>query len=376
MEGIGICLIAASALIWFGILLLPWRPWSAAPTLDASPASGDGNLENVTVLVPARNEEAVIQATLRALQVQGMGLKIVLVNDRSADRTAQLAREAAIANLILVSGEPLPPGWSGKLWALEQGRRHVATALTMLVDADIVLKPGLIGALLSEMERSGACLVSLIPAPRMAGFWEKLLMPAYVYFFKLLYPFRLSNSRFRSVAAASGGCILLQTRVLEEIGGFASLKDALIDDCSLARRIKSRGHKIWIGLTHSACSVRSCERLGDIWNMVARTAFTQLKYSPFLLMLCTAIMALGFWMPVAGLFHTDVIVRNLAAASVAAMLLSYVPTLRYHGRSAAWALTMPAIGTLYLAMAWTSAVRYWRGERARWKGRSYESVAG
>ncbi len=330
---------------------------------------------DVTVLIPARNEARVIQKTLRSLASQGAALNVVVVDDQSTDDTAEIARKTTTHSLLVISGQPLPAGWSGKLWALEQGRPLVKTPLTLLMDADIELRPGLVRTLRDKMATDDLQFVSLMVEPSMTGRWEKLLMPAFVYFFKLLYPFRLSNSPFPKVAAAAGGCILLKTRLLEEIGGFAALRGALIDDCTLARKVKSVGGKTWLGLTHSARSLRSYTRLGDLGDMVARTAFTQLKYSNGLLMLCTAVMVIGFWLPWLGLFYPSAEVKTTAVAALIAMMLSYMPTLKFYGRSPTWAFAMPLIGTFYLAMTWSSAIRYWRGERARWKDRAYTSRA-
>jgi len=208
----------------------------------------------------------------------------------------------------------------------------------------------------------------------MSGFWGKLLHPAFVFFFKLLYPFRLSNSRRWPVAAAAGGCIMLRREALADIGGFAGLRDALIDDCALARRIKKRGYGTWIGLTRQACSLRSGTHLRDVWQMVVRTAFTQLAYSPYWLAVCTVLMLGAFAGPVLGLFSDSEGMRVTALLGLAAMCVAYVPTLRYLGRSWAWALALPLTGTLFLMMTWHSAVRYWCGSRSRWKGRSYPSA--
>jgi hopene-associated glycosyltransferase HpnB len=199
--------------------------------------------------------------------------------------------------------------------------------------------------------------------------WEKLLIPAFVYFFKLLYPFRIANSPSRLVAAAAGGCVLLDTAVLDRIGGFAALRDALIDDCALARRVKRTGARTWVGLTHSAVSQRPMAGLGAIWQMVARSAFAQLRFSTMLLVVCVALLVLAFWVPLAGLFVPGT--RAAAAVALVAMMASYVPVLRFYGRSPLWALTLPVAGTLYLLMTVSSAVRAWRGVKSRWKGRNY-----
>jgi hopene-associated glycosyltransferase HpnB len=206
---------------------------------------------------------------------------------------------------------------------------------------------------------------------RMVSFWERLLMPAFVYFFKMLYPFRLSNSGFRGVAAAAGGCILLETRLIEEIGGFKAICNELIDDCALAKRVKSLGYITWIGLTHSVRSLRPYENLAGIWNMVARTAFCQLRYSVVLLAGTTAIMLTVFWLPVAGLFLPAASAKIISTCASAALILSYLPTLKFYGQSRGWALALPLVATLYLTMTWLSAIRFWVGVGARWKGRFY-----
>jgi hypothetical protein len=174
------------------------------------------------------------------------------------------------------------------------------------------------------------------------------------------------------MAAAAGGCILTRAQIMEDIGGFHSLREALIDDCTLAARVKQRGYRIWLGLTHSATSHRDSNSLGDVWHMVARTAFTQLHYSTLLLLVVSALMVLAYWVPLLGLWIPDGSVRGLSLLSLAIMVLIYQPTLRYYGLSPLWALAMPVIGSLYLAMTWTSALRYWRGHRSSWKARVYD----
>jgi len=364
-------LAAIGAFIWLAILLLPWRPWSTREYIDSPVGSGDADLSDVTVLIPARNEAEVIGKTLESLKTQGHDLPIVMVDDRSTDETVTVARTSATKNLHILSGEPLPADWSGKLWALEQGIRHVNTPLVLLIDADIELQPGIVQGLRRKLKEDHLHLVSLMAQMRMVSFWERLLMPAFVYFFKMLYPFRLSNSDFRGVAAAAGGCILLETRLIEEIGGFKAIRHALIDDCALAKRVKSLGCRTWIGLTHSVHSLRSYEDLAGIWNMVARTAFCQLRYSVGLLVATTAMMLAVFWLPVAGLFFPAASAKIISACALAALILSYLPTLKFYGQSRGWAVALPLIGTLYLAMTWSSAIRFWVGAGSPWKGRFY-----
>ena len=349
-------------------MLAPWRPWRTDIALDAAPLRDDEPLPEITAIVPARNEAPVLRSCLESLHAQAHGLRIVVLDDESSDGTAEVARSAGAR---VIAGKPVPPGWSGKVWALEQGRSAVESDYLLLIDADVALAPGLLATLVAHMRGRHLALVSVFPVPRFDSFWEKALMPAFVYFFGLLYPFRLSNStRFR-IAAASGGCILLERRAIDGIGGFAAIKGALIDDCSLARAVKAAGHRTWIGLTHSARGLRSYGRLANISAMVERTAYTQLRYSVVLLSGCTAMMMLAFCVPIAGLFWPDTTVWVLAVAAFAGMAVTYLPTLRFYDRSSWWLLCLPAIGMMYLVMTWRSAVRFYRHERARWKDRVY-----
>lgn len=359
------------ASLWLIILLLPCRPWSTREFLDGEPDDGNEDLSDITVLIPARNEAAVIQTTLAGVMTQGRDIKVILVDDQSEDPTASLAGEMFETDLKIISGQPLPNGWSGKLWALHQGFQQVDTPLVLLLDADIELVPGILSKLRREMMKKQIHLISLMAYLRMVSPWEKLLMPAFIYFFKLLYPFRLSNSDFPWVAAAAGGCILLRSDMLKAIGGFAAIRGQLIDDCALARKIKSMGGRTWIGLTHSAKSIRAYDRPGVIWRMVARTAFHQLRYSITLLLLLTGVMILMFGLPVVGLLFPWVTAGILSLCAFIAMMLGYIPTLKFYHLSWKWAFLMPLIGLLFLAMTWTSAIRFWQGKGAKWKGRAY-----
>ncbi|HCU89187.1 MAG TPA: hypothetical protein DGR97_04550 [Gammaproteobacteria bacterium] len=208
----------------------------------------------------------------------------------------------------------------------------------------------------------------------MKSFWEKLLLPPFVYFFKLIYPFQLVSSPRSRVAAAAGGCALVRLDKLRSIGGFMSLKGAIIDDCSLARRIKESSGRIWIGLSNDARALRPYESLSSIWNMVARTAYTQLHYSYVLLIGCTVLMALSYLVPLIALFSDSSTTKFLGAIALTAMFGSYLPTVGYYRLPMYWVVTLPTAAMMFLAMTWTSAIRYVRGERSRWKNRSYPST--
>ena len=369
-------LVLPGVILWTGILALPWLPWRNRETLEADNDGGNADLSDVTVLVPARNEAGVIAETLSAIAAQGRGHGIVLVNDQSGDATVAEAGRPGLENLSIVNGRALEPGWSGKLWALHQGLPLVKTETILLLDADIRLEPGTISALRDRMQEHDLHLVSLLAFLRMESFWEKLLMPAFVYFFKLLYPFHLSNTGSRMVAAAAGGCVLLRTASLARAGGFEAIKGSLIDDCALARRFRNAGLDTWIGLSHSARSGRSYDGLAGIWNMIARTAYTQLRHSFMLLALCTALLTAGFLLPAAGLFSADSATRSLGLAGILLMAASYLPTLRYYGMNPAWCAAFPLAGALYLLMTWSSAWRHWSGAGADWKQRSYTGAPG
>lgn len=377
METFCILIAALSTVLWVGFAVSPWGLWRNREVLDVTdPVEGDESLAEITAVIPARNEAEIIQRTALSVAAQGTDLKIILIDDGSEDGTAAMARRLARSDLRIVQSAPLPDGWSGKLWALEQGWRQVTTRYTLFLDADIKLARGTLRALKDKMQQQGASFVSLTAAPSMASSWEKLLMPAFIYFFKALYPFQRVNSPNSKIAAAAGGCILVETRVLEQIGGFQSIKSAVIDDCAFARRVKLQGFKIWLGLTHAAESIRGYKKLTDIGDMVARSAFAQLHYSPALLILCTLVLLLLYVVPAFMVASPSGAMRYLSLTSLAIMLLTYLPTLRFYRRSWVWGLCLPLIAGFFLAMTWMSAIRYWRGERTRWKGRVYKRTIG
>lgn len=362
-------------LAWLVVLLLPWRPWSTRERLETDNGRRDESLDDVTVLIPARDEATTLPRTLSSLADQGPGLAIVVVDDQSSDGTADAARGAGIAGLRVVAGASLPEGWTGKVWAQAQGRPYLDRPLVLLLDADITLAPGMIATLRHRLRSRRLGLVSLMAELPMKGFWERLLLPAFVYFFKLIYPFRVSNSPSPWVAAAAGGCVLLEVRALEAIGGFAALRDAIIDDCTLARRVKDAGYGTWIGLTRSCASHRRYRSIGDIWRMVTRTAFTQLRYSWWLLVLCTILMSVCLVSPVVLAFSAEPHTRIFAVGAWLLMWAAYAPTLRFYGVPLLWGLLMPLVGLVFLAMTWDSARRYVLGERSAWRGRRYGAQA-
>lgn len=370
MNGLLLVMSSVSAVVWVAILLLPWRPWSTRERLAAASSAADVTHTDVTVVIPARNEAPVIGRTLAGLAAQGPQLRVIVIDDQSEDDTAERARSVPGLAVTVLEGQPLPAGWSGKLWALEQGVVNLDTRLLLLLDADIELRPGILTALKQQHAR-GYALVSIMACLRMSSFWEKLLLPAFIHFFKQLYPFALANSANRHVAAAAGGCILIETDVLRELGGLRCIRDALIDDCAMARQVKALGYRTWVGLSHDVVSLRPYSDLAEIWNMVARTAFTQLHYSLALLALTSVVLISLYWVPLAALVIPAKFSMLAGGVAYAVMVGTYLPTLRYYRLSPAWGLLLPVTSTLFLAMTWHSAIRYARGERSRWKGRVY-----
>jgi hopene-associated glycosyltransferase HpnB len=364
-------LIILGSLAWPVILLLPWKPWSTRERLDNDHSSQEADVSDVTVLIPARDEAESIARTVAALERQGKNLSVIVIDDQSSDGTADLAKTSFRGHLRVLQGKDLPEGWVGKLWALEQGRQLAATDLILLLDADIELAPGTVGVLKSKLKAENLDIVSLMAELRMQTLWEKILSPAFIFFFKLLYPFALGNDPRSRLGVAAGGCVLVRAGTLEAIGGFSALKTSIIDDCELAKRVKQFGGKTWIGLTHSAKSQRPYPSLVSFWNMVARTAFTQLRYSALLLLLTTFLMILVFGCPAFGLAHTGTIARAASWLGLASMCAAYLPVIRFYRQTPFLVITLPFVALLYLLMTWSSATRYWSGQRSRWKGRSY-----
>ncbi|HUQ53999.1 MAG TPA: glycosyltransferase, partial [Gammaproteobacteria bacterium] len=367
---------ALALLAWLAVLSAPHQPHRARERLEADPAAAD-DLSSVNVLIPARDEAAVIGRTVAALHAQGRRLEVVVIDDQSSDDTRGAATRVARPDLPLrvLAGRPLPEGWAGKLWALEQGLAVVERPYVLLLDADIELAPHTVPALLAAALERDATLVSLLAELHCTTLWEKLLSPAFVLFFKLLYPFAWSNDARKATAAAAGGCMLVRTDVLREIGGFAAIRGALIDDCTLAAALKHSRPPIWLGMTHSVRSLRVYATLDDFWRMVSRSAFTQLRYSTAWLLAATLLMGVTLLVPVAGVAAGIVAGDRWLLASAAAAWLAtgavYWPVVAFYRLSPAWAATLPVAAVLFLAMTWSSAIGYWRGTRASWKARDY-----
>ena len=366
-----------SLAVWVYLLLgrgFFWRPFEGAPAPPAARSPG------VVAIVPARNEAAVVGDAVASLLAQRYAgaFRIVLVDDHSTDGTAETARAAAEAagkadRLAVVSAPPLPRGWSGKLWAMNAGvaaidREGDAPEFYFFTDADIVHAPGNLAGLVARAESERRDLVSEMVLLRCRSVAERFLIPAFVFFFAMLYPFRWSNAPGSRTAAAAGGSMLLRTSAYRRIGGLDTIRDALIDDCALAKAVKASGGSIWLGLTREAQSVRPYRAIGDVWRMVARTAYAQLRYSPLLLAGTVLGLVVTYLAPVA-LVLAGGLTAWLAGAAWAAMTLAYLPMVRFYGLSPLWAPLLPASASVYLAATVDSARRYWRGAGGEWKGR-------
>ena len=375
-------------LAWLYLLLFHDRFWRCterlAPPVDPSAAAWPA----IAAVVPARNEEETIVAVLDGLVAQDYpgALSILLVDDHSTDQTRSRAQALTAhagnrPGLTIVSGEPLPPGWAGKLWALHQGiaeatRARPETEFYFFTDADIVHSPHTLRNLVGKAAAERCDVVSLMAKLHCSTAWERLLIPAFVFFFQMLYPFPSVNDPRRSTAAAGGGCVLIRRTVLERIGGIAAIRGALIDDCALAKAVKRSGGRLWLGLADDTRSLRVYRDLSPIWMMVARSAFTQLRYSVLILLGTILGMLLVFLAPpllvLDGALHAASM-TTLLIAGAAWLLMGgvYLPTLRYYRQPAALALSLPVAAVLYMGMTLDSARRHWWGSGSRWKGRDY-----
>jgi hopene-associated glycosyltransferase HpnB len=369
-------LAIVALLIWIYLLLAHGNFWQAGPVLPPGQLLPDPLA--VAIVVPARDEAPVIETTLRSLLAQDYAgpLRVILIDDNSTDGTATIAGSIGDPRLTIVAGAPRPAGWSGKLWAVSQGVTEAGRAeLILLTDADIVHEPAHVSTLVAKIERDDLDLVSEMVKLNCDSWAERALIPAFVFFFQLLYPFAWVNDGLKNTAAAAGGTILLRRRALQRIGGVESVRGALIDDVALAVEVK-RGGRIWLGHAELARSIRLYPSVLDIWLMITRTAFVQLRYS-WLLLLATTLGMLLTWLvpPVAALFgHGRAFWCGLAAWLM--LSVSFLPTLHRFGRSALWAPLLPLIATFYMAATIGSAVNHYLGRGVAWKGRAYQGSAG
>ncbi len=390
-----LAILAAAA--WAYLLLFHGGFWRARET-DAAPAPAPAEWPAVVAVVPARDEAAVIGRSLASLLAQNYPgrFRIVLVDDNSTDGTAEIARtlplpganapvplprtreremrpegarEREEASLTILTGTPLPPNWTGKLHAVAQGVAAAPDATYLwLTDADIAHAPDTLASLVARATADTLVLGSLMARLRTATFAERAIVPAFVFFFQMLYPFSRVNRPANPMAAAAGGCMLIRADALARAGGIASIRGALIDDCAMGRLMKRQG-PIRLSLTHRSVSLRAYG-WRELWAMIARSAYAQLGYSPWLLAGAVAAMAAIFVAPPLLALTATLPASALGAAAWATMTLAFQPMLRFYHLSPLWAVALPLIAAFYLTATIASAVQHWRGQGGMWKGRA------
>jgi hopene-associated glycosyltransferase HpnB len=363
--------------IWLYLVLVHGRFWSSRPELSpvsAADIADHAAWPDVDIIVPARDEAQTIGRVVASLLAQSYPgiFRVILVDDNSSDDTARLAGRAP--HLEVISGQPKPPGWSGKLWALSQGVANSTAPVVLFADADIVHDPLHLVTLVARLDAPRVDLVSEMVRLNCSSLAEHALVPAFIYFFQMLYPFASVNTPHSRVAAAAGGTVLIRREALERIGGIASIRGALIDDVTLAKSVK-RGGAIYLGHSRLAASIRPYPHFNDIWQMVSRTAFTQLRYSAPLLVLTLIGLTGVWWVPLWAALFTRGGQQLCGIGAFTLGALSYLPTLKRYGRNPLWSLVLPLIALFYMAATVDSALKYWRGIGARWKNRDYKESA-
>ncbi|MBX9775864.1 MAG: glycosyltransferase [Xanthobacteraceae bacterium] len=375
---------ALAAAIWLYLVLARGGFWLCSERHEGgpiiAPLAPARAWPAVTVVIPARNEADGIAETVASLLRQDYAgpLKVVLVDDDSSDGTADIARRTAASlnateRLAIIDGTPLPRGWTGKLWAVKQGVEAAqssrdASEYILLSDADIVYAPEVLTGLTARAVTNRLVLTSLMVKLRCESFAERALIPAFIFFFQMLYPFPWVNKPRSATAAAAGGCMLVRSDALKAAGGIDAIRNALIDDCSLAKLLKAEG-PIWLGLTERVHSTRPYPDFEDIRRMVSRSAYAQLRYSPLMLAGTVVGMALTYLAPPLLTLFASGPARWLGLLAWGLMALSFVPTLRLYGRSLLWGPALPAIALCYMLFTLDSALQFARGKGGLWKGR-------
>jgi hopene-associated glycosyltransferase HpnB len=372
-----IAVIGAGA--WIVLLAFRGGFWRAAERDDRDLPAEPAAWPSVVAVVPARNEADVVAQAIGSLRRQDYpgSFRIVLVDDNSSDGTAEAARGASGPHeLEVMAGAPLGPGWTGKLWAQSQGVARATAAAPdylLLTDADIFHQAGALRRLVARAEAKGLVLTSLMARLTVRSGWERLLIPAFVFFFDMLFPFAWVNNPRRRTAAAAGGCMLVRREALEAAGGLSAIRGEIIDDCALGRLMKLQG-PIWLGLTKRVQSLRPYGGFGDIARMVARSAYAQLGYSPLLLAGTVIAMGVVFAAPPLLALFAHGPAKWLGLATWLAMALAMQPMLRLYRLWGLWGIALPLAGALYGAFTLWSAVESWRGRGGQWKGRAQDAV--
>jgi len=367
---------AIPVVIWIYLLTARGAFWRLPPRLEPLPAPPQ---RRVVVLIPARNEAALIGAAVTSLARQPFDgfVQLVVIDDASTDETGAAAAAAAAASgaasrLTVIRGAPLPRGWTGKLWALSQGVAAAAQFdpdYLLFTDADVCHGPRSLATLVAIAEGGQRDLVSYMVRLSTARFAERLLIPAFVFFFFKLYPPAWVAAPARRTAAAAGGCLLIRPRALARIGGLEAIRSRIIDDCALARAVKDSGGRVWLGLARDSRSLRSYDSFAGIGAMISRTAFAQLDHSWLLLAVTLAGLFLTYLLPTVLLFANDNVARWLGFGALLLMSWCYLPMIRFYELSPLWSVGLPAVAAFYLGSVIHSAVQHARGRGGRWKGR-------
>lgn len=356
--------------------------WRCAERDDWAPPA-PARWPHVAAVVPARNEAENIGASIGALLHQSYAgpLTMILVDDDSGDGTSEVARRAANsdARLRVMTNRSLPPGWTGKLWAVKQGcdaamSQSPPPDYLLLTDADIVHDPGSISRLVAHAEARGLVLTSLMVRLRCESLAERVAIPAFIFFFQMLYPFADVNRPDRRVAAAAGGCMLVRADALQAAGGIEAIRGELIDDCALAKALKPRG-PIWLALSERVRSIRPYPTFADVRHMVVRSAYAQLRYSPLILLATVLGMVLTYVVPPLAVLLGSGLTRLCGLAAWLMMAAAFQPTLRLYRLSPLWGLALPLIALQYLLFTLESAYQYARGRGGTWKGRVQANVS-
>ncbi len=364
---------ALATTVWLYLLFCRGAFWvfREPESLPIQPRS-----QPVCAVIPARNEVESAPHCIRSLCKQEYAgrFRAILVDDSSEDGTAEAVRGAADAEVVsVIAGEPLPDGWTGKLWAVAQGVRHASQEspeYLLLTDADIVHSPANVAQLVERAEAGGYDLVSYMATLECRSWAERAWIPAFVFFFFMLYPPAWIASPRRRTAGAAGGCMLIRSGTLERIGGIEAIRGELIDDCALAAAVKRADGSVWLGLSRGTRSLRHYGSIGEIERMISRTAFTQLRYSTLLLLGIVLALSVVFLLPVGLVIAGTGAGRLLGATAWVLMSAAYAPALRYYRRSLLWAPALPLVAAFYMWATVHSAIRYWLGKGGMWKGRA------
>jgi len=373
-----------SLLIWVYLLVAHGRFWQIRRYFLPAAVPGDDPVR-VAVVVPARDEAAVVGRAVASLlnQTGGHSIHVFVVDDASSDGTADVAREAARQAgkpglLTVVAGRPLAAGWSGKLWAVQQGVEQALRTgpdFLLLTDADIAHAPDSVASLVQMARSRSLDMISMMVKLHCRTFAERALIPAFVFFFFKLYPPAWIAEPRRKMAGAAGGGILIRPEILERAGGITAIRDEVIDDCALARRVKAAGGRLWLGLSSTTESIRPYGTFAEIGRMISRGAFNQLKHSAWLLLLAVLGLSVTYLVPPLLLFFSHHLAPSLlGAAAWLVMIVCFLPTVRVYGLNPLWAAALPVIATFYMGASLHSAWRFWSGRGGQWKGRIQDPV--